>query len=135
MLREKTSISFESGVLKELRKEAKERGVNVYDVVNDASKFYLQMKNSNQVDRVYAPLIEQFLEKSFKSFENRLASLMAKNALDSATTMFMMIQHAALNDKQDPEEMYQRSRKMGVKHVSNRDDLFKLLESKFKEEK
>lgn len=135
MLREKTSISFESGVLKELRKEAKERGVNVYDVVNDASKFYLQMKNSNQVDRVYAPLIEQFLEKSFKSFENRLASLMAKNALDSATTMFMMIQHVALNDKQDPEEMYQRSRKMGVKHVSNRDDLFKLLESKFKEEK
>lgn len=132
MAKEKTTITFDSSVLKELKKEADNRNLPVYEVVNDACKYYLQMKNSKDVDKVYAPIIEQTLDTTFKTFENRLASLMAKNALDSATTMFMVLQHIAVSDNKNPEELYQRNRKMGVKHVQNRDELLKLLESKIK---
>lgn len=132
MVREKTTITFDSAVLSELRKEADQRGINLYDVVNEASKFYLQAKNSEEIDKVYAPIIEETLETTLKNFENRLASLMAKNALDSATTMFMLIQHIALTQKTPAEELYQKNRKMGVKHVQNRDELLKMLENNLK---
>lgn len=132
MVREKTTITFDSAVLSELRKEADQRGINLYDVVNEACKFYLQTKNSAEIDKVYAPLFEKTIDRNLKSFENRLASLMAKSALDSATTMFMLLQYIVTTEKTSAEELYQKNRRMGVKHVQNRDELLKMLENNIK---
>lgn len=132
MAKEKTSITFDSGVLNELKDEAKKRHINLYDVVNEACTLYLQMKKAKEIDRVYAPVIEQTLDSTFKNFENRLASLMAKNALDSATTMFMLLQDIAMRENRSAEDLYQKSRKMGVKHVQKRDELLSLLETNMK---
>lgn len=133
MAKEKTSVVFESSVLSEIRNEAKKRSLHVSDVVNEACMFYLQAKNAQDIDKVYSPIIERYLEKHFKSFENRLAALMAKNALDSATTLFLLLEQIAISRKTSVEELYQRFRKMAVKHVQRRDELLKLLEDKLKQ--
>jgi len=128
--KEKTSINFDGAILKELRKEAEKRNVHLYDVVNDACRFYLEQKNKSEIDSIYAPRVEQTIQVHFKNLENRLANLLAKNSLDSATTLFMFLQFLSIETGMDAEEIYTRSRKMGVKHVQNRDELLNMLKEK-----
>gem|GEM_PF-3196579 len=130
MSKEKTSINFDGAILKELRKEAEKRNVHLYDVVNDACRFYLEQKNKSEIDSIYAPRVEQTIQVHFKNLENRLANLLAKNSLDSATTLFMFLQFLSIETGMDAEEIYTRSRKMGVKHVQNRDELLNMLKEK-----
>lgn len=133
MVKEKTTVTFESSVLSEMKKEASKRDLPASDVINEACAFYLKSKNVNDMDKVYTPLFERSMENMFKSFENRLAALMAKNALDSATTMFLLLEQIAVSRKTSVEDLYLKFRKMGVKHVQQRDELLAMLEEKLKQ--
>ncbi|MFB9749930.1 hypothetical protein, partial [Leifsonia shinshuensis] len=133
MAKVSTTGNLDQEVHSEMEKVTKETGRSMRNEINEACKLYLRHRNSEKLDKVYAPLIEEQLEQHLKSFENRLAALMAKQALDSATNLFMTLQDISLRTGSDAEELYQKSRKMGVKHVQNRDELLSMLEEKLKE--
>ena len=127
MVKEKASIVFEASLLSELKKEAKARGVYLYDIVNEACKLYLQQKKLGDIEKIYTPIIERAMATTMKNFENRLAGLMAKNALDSGMTMLMVLQDLAAKNKVNPNELYRTYRNMAVKHVSKREELAEML--------
>lgn len=127
MVKEKASIVFEASLLSELKKEAKSRGIYLYDIVNEACQLYLQQKNSGEMDKIYTPMIEKTMATTMKNFENRLAGLMAKNALDSAMTMLMVTTELGAKNKVEAKKIYSEYRNMAVKHVSKREELALLL--------
>ena len=129
-MKEKTTITFDSEILSELRKLAKSRNKkkpNVSEVVNEAAKVYLQQVNSENMDKVYAPIVERYLQDGLKSFENRFAALMAKNALDSSMSMLLLLESISKSKKISSGELYKSFRPMAVKHVKQREELLKMV--------
>lgn len=133
-MKEKTTISFDGSVLKEIDKIVKSRGKNTTrsEVVNEFCQAYLQIHNAGEVEKVYAPMINKFMDETIKSFENRLAALMAKNSLDSAMSMFLLLDSISRSRNISTNELYQKTRAMAVKHVQNRDELMNMLENRKK---
>ncbi|MCM3032875.1 MULTISPECIES: ribbon-helix-helix domain-containing protein [Niallia] len=134
-MKEKTTISFEPSVLREIDKIVKQRGKNATrsEVVNEFCKAYLQIHNANEVEKVYAPIINKFMDENFKSFENRIASLLAKTSLDSAMSMFLLLDSISRSRNIQTNDLYQKTRGMAVKHVQNREDLMSMIDNKMKE--
>lgn len=127
MTKKQTTIRFEHEVYELLENISSRRKIPLNDVVNEACKIFVQIDNQKMMDHLFAPVIEKYMQQHLKSFENRLASLMAKNALDSSMTMFMLLDSISKSRKQDPEELYQTMRKMAVKHVQKRDELLDIV--------
>jgi hypothetical protein len=77
--------------------------------------------------------INKFMDENFKSFENRIASLLAKTSLDSAMSMFLLLDSISRSRNIQTNDLYQKTRGMAVKHVQNREDLMSMIDNKMKE--
>lgn len=69
--------------------------------------------------------VRKAMTESLKPFENRLASMMSKSTIASATTMYHM-QHVLVGMNKDPRPIHEEARKKAVSYL--RTDLSKLNE-------
>lgn len=135
-MKQKTTIVFESHILSKIDKMVEERkgNKNRSEITNELLAKALQDQSSGEIDKLYAPIVERILEGHMKSFENRIASLLAKNSLDSAMSMFLLLDSMARSRNIDPNKLYAETRSMAAKHVQKREELIKLLSDKEKSE-
>lgn len=126
----KHTISFEKPVISEINTLAKTLNKDRSEVVNELCLMALQIQNSQEVERVYSPMIEQLMTKHHKAFEERIASLMAKNALDSAMSMFLLLDSISRSRKIEADQLYNETRKHAAKHLQKREDLLGMLGKK-----
>lgn len=128
------TIRFERSVYNEMKERAEKLGSTLTHEVNRACTKILQEEVHHDLDKIYSPILERHLEKHLKSFEERMAALMAKNALDSATTLFLLLEQVAKSRNVSVEELYRKHRTMGVKHVQKREELVKMVQEHVKKE-
>ncbi len=126
----KHTISFDKPVISEINTMAKTLNKDRSEIVNDLCLMALQIQNSKEVERVYSPMIEQLMSKHHKAFEERIASLMAKNALDSAMSMFLLLDSISKSRKVEATELYNKTRGIAAKHLQKREDLLGMLGKK-----
>lgn len=129
-MKHKTTISFDNATLKEIDKVAHQRNVNRSVVVNEMCQQQLEVQNAQDMEKVYSPMITRYMDENFKAFEDRIASLMAKNSLDSAMSMFLLLDSISRSRNVKMNDLYQNVRGMAVKHVQKREDLLKMVEDK-----
>lgn len=123
----KTTISFDNNVLKEIDKIAGAKKKDRSAIVNELILLAIRLENADAVEKTYAPMVNRFMNENFKSFENRMAALMAKTSLDSAMSMFLLLDSIARSRKMEPNELYSKTRGMAVKHVQQREELMDMI--------
>lgn len=134
MSKKQTTVRLDFEVYDALDKVSQRRKIPLNEVINEACENYVRVDGEEMLDRIYAPIMERYMQHHFKAFENRFAALMAKNALDSSMSMFMLLESISKSRKQDPEDLYQTMRKVAVKHVQKREELLDMVKEKYKTE-
>lgn len=119
-----TSLAVDRTLHEQMKKFAKENGMELYEAYNEALADYLRRKKSGEIDRIYAPIMEEILNTRLKRFEDRIATSVYKTAHDAAQLLYMLLPVVAEQLEEDPKDLYYRTRGIAAKHVKDK-GLFK----------
>lgn len=96
---------------------AKGKGYSANQFFIEAATRYIHDENQAQMDSFYAPKINQVMMNHLKSFENRIAGLAAKNAIDSGMAMLMLVEILAKDRKVSAGEIFDEFKFLASRHV------------------
>ncbi|OPX44465.1 hypothetical protein CLHUN_14580 [Ruminiclostridium hungatei] len=120
----KRSIRFEAGTMKELKKFAGRTNVTVSDIVREYVKKGLTIDSYKEDTHLIREIVREELKDALEPQVNRIVKMLMKIGKVSAGTMYStlnLIQTISNQEQQEDFEMVSRCLKLGVECMKKKD--------------
>lgn len=115
-----TSIRIPDDLDRLLSDEADRTGQTVTDVIIRACRKYLESSLVERHSDAIAQALEKIVTEKFQNSEERLASLLARAAIDTATSMYLSLSVATATTGIEPAELFAEAERRGIRRVAGR---------------